>query len=138
MANPILAALADSLSRGVSRCGRLHQESRFWAHLKGKLRRLYLIRFRPEYVAEQLGRRQGECRRCANCCRLCYPCPFLNRQSLCVIYTKGRPQVCRVFPIDERDIREVALRGAKCGYRFESADPKPVARPEALTRSSGS
>jgi len=138
LANPILAALADSISRGVSWCGRLHQESIFWTHLKGKVRRLYLARFRPDYVAEQLQRRQGECRCCANCCRLCFTCPFINQQGLCVIYGKGRPKVCQFFPIDERDIRDVALRGAQCGYWFENADLEPIEEPEPLIQSARS
>jgi len=27
--------------------------------------------------------------------------------------------MCKSFPIDQRDIDEVALRGGTCGYRFE-------------------
>ncbi len=44
---------------------------------------------------------------------------MLTQQRLCRIYDKYRLEVCKSFPIDQRDIDEVALSGGTCGYRFE-------------------
>jgi hypothetical protein len=43
----------------------------------------------------------------------------LTQEQLCRIYKKYRSEICKVFPIDQRDIAEVALCGGTCGYRFE-------------------
>jgi hypothetical protein len=32
---------------------------------------------------------------------------------------KGRPDVCKFFAIDQRDIDDVAVSGGQCGYWFE-------------------
>jgi hypothetical protein len=32
---------------------------------------------------------------------------------------KGRPDVCKLFVIDQRDIDDVAVAGGQCGYWFE-------------------
>ncbi len=32
---------------------------------------------------------------------------------------KGRPDVCKLFAIDQRDIDDVAVSGGHCGYWFE-------------------
>jgi hypothetical protein len=44
---------------------------------------------------------------------------MLSRWQLCRIYTKFRLAMCKSFPIDQRDIDEVALFEGTCGYRFE-------------------
>ena len=62
--------------------------------------------------------RRGECNRCGACCELVFKCPFLKKTtdgaSLCGIY-ENRPNSCRLFPIEPRDIQEV--RGT-CSYYF--------------------
>jgi hypothetical protein len=116
-----IEVLSGSLHRGLSRCGQLVHESRFVAHLAGKCRRLYLVHFRKYYVRRQLSRRAGECRQCGTCCALLFTCPMLTRKGLCLVYGRCRPQACRVFPIDEQDLEEVALCGGRCGYRFPMA-----------------
>jgi hypothetical protein len=88
-------------------------------HLMGKFRRLYLSYFRKAYVKKQLALRKGECLQCARCCSFVFECPMLTKQRLCRIYNKSRLKVCKIFPIDQRDIDEVALYGGTCGYRFE-------------------
>ena len=88
-------------------------------HLMGKLRRFYLAYFRKAYVKKQLALRKGECHQCARCCSFVFLCPMLTQQQLCRIYNTCRLKMCKSFPIDQRDIDEVALSGGTCGYRFE-------------------
>ena len=95
------------------------KEARPMTHLMGKIRRFYLVYFKKDYVKRQLALRKGECHQCARCCSFVFVCPMLKRQGLCRIYNKFRSDVCKSFPIDQRDIDEVALCGGTCGYRFE-------------------
>jgi hypothetical protein len=95
------------------------KRSHFLIHLTGKLRRIYLVYFRKTYVKRQLALRRGECHQCARCCSFVFGCPMLNQKGLCRIYNKFRLEMCRSFPIDQRDIDEVALTGGACGYRFD-------------------
>jgi hypothetical protein len=88
----------------------------------GKLRRFYLVYFRKAYVRRQLALRKGECHQCARCCSFVFVCPMLTPHRHCRIYNKFRLEMCKSFPIDQRDIDEVALSGGTCGYRFEK-DP---------------
>ncbi len=88
-------------------------------HLMGKLRRFYLVYFRKEYVRKQLALRKGECHQCARCCSFVFVCPMLTQQRVCRTYNKFRLEMCKSFPIDQRDIDEVARCGGTCGYRFE-------------------
>lgn len=85
----------------------------------GKIRRLLLLTFRPTYVRQQLARRQGSCNQCGACCRLVVTCPFLH-DNRCAIYGDCRPKVCLVFPIDARDLTEVA---DQCSYTFAARVP---------------
>src|SRR5687768_9327420 len=84
----------------------------------GKLRRFVNISFRKQDVVAALALRRGECNRCGACCELVFKCPFLKKNgdgtSLCGIY-ENRPNSCRLFPIEPRDIQEV--RGT-CSYYF--------------------
>ncbi len=92
-------------------------------HFRGKVRRWWLIHFRPGYVKKALARRRGECTRLGTCCHLGYRCFFLkhdeNACAMCSIYEK-RPQNCRIFPLDERDLRErdFLMPDHPCGYYF--------------------
>jgi hypothetical protein len=88
-------------------------------HLMGKLRRFYLVYFRRGYVKRQLASREGKCHQCALCCSFIFVCPMLTQKGLCRIYNKFRLEMCKSFPIDQRDLDEVALYGGTCGYRFE-------------------
>ena len=100
--------------------------SRFEFHLSGKLRRFYLVHCQKKYVQQQLFARQGACRQCGACCNLLFTCPMLTKQGRCLVYTTCRPQACKIFPIDQRDIDEVRLYGGQCGYRFNSKDTDHV------------
>ena len=90
----------------------------------GKLRRIALARLKEEYIVRMQQKRLGACRRCGLCCRLLFRCPFLQTHSdgtcRCIIHGQ-RPASCRLFPIDERDLRERDSVNAKipCGYRFK-------------------
>ncbi len=95
------------------------KESRLVIHIAGKLRRVYLVHFRKGYVKRQLKLRKGQCRQCAQCCSLAFTCPMLTRRKLCRTYRKGRWKVCKLFPIDQRDIDDVAISGGQCGYCFK-------------------
>ena len=92
---------------------------RFVIHIIGKIRRFCLIHFKKDYVQSQLKLRRGECRQCARCCSLAFRCPLLTAENLCLTYMKGRPDVCKLFVIDQRDIDDVAVAGGQCGYWFE-------------------
>lgn len=85
---------------------------------QGKIRRFLNTNFRKQEVVEALSLRRGECNRCGACCELLFKCPFLKKNAdgttLCGIY-ENRPNSCRLFPIEKRDIREV--RGT-CSYYF--------------------
>ena len=85
---------------------------------QGKLRRLVNVSFRKQDVIAALALRRGECNRCGACCELVFKCPFLKKHadgtSTCGIY-ENRPNSCRLFPIERRDIEEV--RGT-CTYYF--------------------
>jgi len=90
----------------------------------GKLRRLYYVFLKPGYVSEKLKQRKGECRRCGACCKLLFTCPFLdetNGTPTCKIHA-DKWKVCRLFPIDERDLRDrdIISPDKKCGYYFPS------------------
>lgn len=93
--------------------------------VKGKIRRFLLPKFRPGYVRKQLLLRQGDCLQCGKCCKFLYHCPFLRQRGeeiYCLVYNVCRPQQCRIFPIDERDLLEV---NGPCGYYFPNQD-KPT------------
>jgi len=85
---------------------------------KGKIRRFMLVHFHKEYVEEQLNSRQGECNQCGSCCNMLMTCPMLTKEGGCMAYGVCRPQSCKTFPIDQRDIDEVNLTGHICSYRF--------------------
>ncbi len=84
----------------------------------GKLRRFVNTNFRKQETVALLALRRGECNRCGACCELVFKCPFLKKHSdgssTCGIY-ENRPNSCRLFPIERRDIEEV--RGT-CSYYF--------------------
>jgi phosphatidylserine decarboxylase len=88
----------------------------------GKIRRLLLCNFCPDYVTASLDSRTGECRRCGNCCRLLFKCPFLQDGNKCRIYGK-RIRNCSRFPIDSRDSEFI-----DCGYDF----PVPARAEEGM------
>lgn len=87
--------------------------------LAGVLRRFVWVHFRRSYVREQLAARQGDCRQCGVCCGFFVRCPVLTKSGRCLVYGKCRPLSCKEFPLDRKDLEEVAARGGKCGYRFD-------------------
>ncbi|MDK2957578.1 MAG: uncharacterized protein PWQ57_3076 [Desulfovibrionales bacterium] len=111
-----VSVLRDRLSAFVIRPV---TDSRAYLHAAGKVRRFCLAHFRKEYVRQQRLARQGGCRQCGFCCNMLFTCPLLTREGGCVSYGACRPLVCRVFPIDQRDVDEVSKCGGRCGYRFE-------------------
>ena len=113
--------------RLVSAPAKAFKHSRFLVHITGKLRRFALIHFRKEYVQHQLFVRRGECRRCGACCNLLFRCPLLTKEGCCMAYGVFRPQNCKVFPVDQRDIQEVETCGGTCGYNFiKSISKNPI------------
>ena len=104
---------------------------RLWGRLKllkGRPRRLYQHVFRKDYVASQLAKRQGECKRCGACCRMGLWCRHLGYDdeglATCAKYGKTRPPNCRNYPINNRDLseRDVMLPDQPCGYTFPADD----------------
>lgn len=94
----------------------------------GKLRRFYLVHFRPDYVAQSLGRRRGQCDRTGACCNLLFTCPIYSARPLpaCRI-NRHKPKVCKVFPIDERDLRDrdIISPDVPCGFSFAPSPSPP-------------
>jgi len=85
---------------------------------QGKLRRFVSANFRKQEVVASLALRRGECNRCGACCEILFKCPFLKKHedgtTSCGIY-EDRPNQCRLFPIEKRDLEEV--RGT-CSFYF--------------------
>ena len=111
--------------RGVHRLRSLGWRNRAIL-LWGKLRRFYLVHFRPQYVEASLARRVGECHRTGACCNVLFPCPLLGwvkRLPVCGIYLR-RPKNCTTFPIDERDLkdRNIVNPWEPCGFSFVEDD----------------
>ena len=92
----------------------------------GKVRRFLLSRFRTDYVRAQAKRRRGECRRCGDCCRISFRCPFLKGGNSCIIYER-RPLPCRIFPADERDLRDVPT----CTFYFDEPGKRRESKSDA-------
>jgi hypothetical protein len=95
------------------------EDARFRARqAQGKLRRFMTINFRKQEVIAQIALRRGECNRCGACCEILFKCPFLKKledgTTSCGIY-EDRPNQCRLFPINKRDLEEV--RGT-CSFYF--------------------
>ena len=85
---------------------------------QGKVRRFLMANFRKQDTIAALALRRGDCNRCGACCEILFKCPFLKKHgdgtSSCGIY-ENRPNNCRLFPLDHRDLAEV--RGT-CTYYF--------------------
>jgi len=72
------------------------------------LRRLFYLRFRKKYVAEQLRKRKGTCENHGCCGTMVRPCKhFDNKKRECVLWKeeghKSIPPVCLAYPFDEID-----------------------------------
>jgi len=74
------------------------------------------VKTKKNYVKANLALREGECARCALCCKVFFRCPFLI-DNTCKIY-ESRFEQCRAFPIDPRDIDLVTHMGGECGFGF--------------------
>ena len=121
-------SLEERLSR--ARRSRAVADAKFRARqAQGKLRRFVSANFRKDEVIASLALRRGECNRCGACCEILFKCPFLKKHkdgtTTCGIY-EDRPNVCRLFPIDKRDLQEV--RGS-CSFYF-------IERPVKLEKAS--
>lgn len=135
---PLLGGLAPTfLARLGGTLLRATRESRFILHARGKVRRFMLVHFRPGWVKHQLELRRGSCRRCGTCCNLLHTCPMLSVRGRCFVYGICRPQSCRMFPLDQRDLDEVRLCGGRCGFSFEAvATPERTGGPNDNVRDS--
>ena len=98
---------------------------------RGKLRRFVQAQFRRPEAEALVSRRQGECNRCGECCRILFRCPFLGKdaagENYCRIYEK-RFGACQLFPIQPADLREVS----NCSYTF-AQDEEPEGVPVSAT-----
>lgn len=89
--------------------------------LFNKIKRFFICHFKREVLTSSLKRRRGECLQCGRCCKLVYKCPFLivgQSTMKCLIYNIGRPEQCRVFPLNTSDLADVNFR---CGYFFDNS-----------------
>ncbi len=103
-------------------------DARFRARqAQGKVRRFVNSNFRKNEVSESLATRRGDCNRCGACCEILFKCPFLKKHddgsSTCGVY-ENRPEQCRLYPIEPRDLAEV--RGS-CSFYFIESRKKIVA-----------
>jgi hypothetical protein len=103
----------------AARRSRAVEDAKFRARqAQGKLRRFVSANFRKDEVIASLALRQGDCNRCGACCEILFKCPFLKKHrdqtTTCGIY-EDRPNQCRLFPIEKRDLAEV--RGT-CSFYF--------------------
>lgn len=121
-----ITVLPHFMYRIFKRVPEMFQESRFVLHTGGKLRRLGLVHCQKKYVQQQLSARLGTCHQCGTCCNLLFTCPMLTKQGHCLVYGTCRPQACKVFPIDQRDIDEVTLCNGQCGFYFKKNDGDKV------------
>ena len=117
----VLNTMTQQSSFNISQ---IFRNLRFVLHSKGKIRRFLLVHFQKAYVEKQLSIRHGTCHQCGSCCELLFTCPLLTTQGHCLVYGSCRPQSCKVFPIDQRDINEVNRCGAQCGYSFDQPENK--------------
>ncbi len=106
----------------VAKRSRAVEDAKFRARqVQGKLRRFVQINFQKDEVIASLALRRGDCNRCGACCEILFKCPFLKKHedgsSTCGIY-EDRPNQCRLYPIQKRDLDEV--RGT-CSYYFIEA-----------------
>ena len=114
---PRQRALEERLAN--ARRSRAVENARFRARqAQGKVRRFVSANFRKDEVIASLALRRGECNRCGACCEILFKCPFLKKHddgtTTCGIY-EDRPNQCRLFPIEKRDLQEV--RGS-CSFYF--------------------
>jgi hypothetical protein len=114
----------------AARRTRAVEDAKFRARqAQGKFRRFVSANFRKQEVVASLALRQGECNRCGACCEILFKCPFLKKHrdgtTTCGIY-EDRPNQCRLFPIEKRDLEEV--RGT-CSFYF-------IERPVKLEKAS--
>jgi hypothetical protein len=124
---PNLQSFEQRLSQRIR--SRKISDAKFKARqAQGKIRRFVNTTFRKQDTIASLALRRGDCNRCGACCELLFKCPFLKKNSdgtsMCGIY-ENRPNSCRLFPIEPRDIQEV--RGT-CSYYFIE---KPVSLEKA-------
>jgi len=85
-----------------------------------KIARTFELLFRPETVAAQATRRQGDCRGCGACCEIVFRCPHFDREKReCRIY-ESRYGVCRMFPARPEDLAGLE---AICSYSFQEPEP---------------
>ena len=95
--------------------------------LRGKLRRFVQAKILVQDTGALLARRNGECNRCGDCCKILFKCPFLatneDGEYSCRIYERRFAQ-CRLFPLHAQDLREVK----NCSFTFAEA-PEPALGP---------
>jgi hypothetical protein len=90
----------------------------------GVLRRFFLYVFNRKYVEQGIAKRKGNCARCGACCTLITGnCVYLSfdsdGKSLCRNYNAFRMPNCRIFPIDNNDIKDRDIVSKKpCGFYF--------------------
>ena len=75
--------------------------------LFSRFRRRYFWYFKKNYVVKQIKARKGSCLGCGGkCCIETNPyCRYLSRDRLCIIYDSEISFFCKIFPIDNKDIR---------------------------------
>ena len=109
-----------------------------WKGFKGKVVRFIKVYLFPQATQKKLSQREGSCIRCGKCCKIIFKCPFFDEStspSHCLIY-KHRSKVCKLFPLNEKDIEDV---NHLCGFSFQSDKEEiPILQPSETYPSSDS
>jgi hypothetical protein len=89
----------------------------FIKRIYASLRLRYLVYFRPKYVITQLLNRKGKCTLEGCCCNsTTWFCEHFQNGKY-KIYN-NQPFFCRIFPIDQKDIKLSNVEN-KCGYSWK-------------------
>jgi hypothetical protein len=87
------------------------------------LRRRYIFHFKKRKFYENLKKRKGKCKKCGACCNLTRSfCLFLENNK-CNLYKSKIPFMCKIYPIDQKEIDSYGLTDI-CGYYWEEEKNK--------------
>ena len=85
-----------------------------------RLRREFLISFKPRYVLKQLQERKGKCNACSCCSCLNltpFSCSFFDKKTNTCKTWNNLPVSCYVFPLDEKEIELTKkVKSFNCGF----------------------
>jgi len=82
------------------------------------VRRRLIYYFNKDYIKKMLLQRKGSCDGClGKCCIKTRPFCTNLKDGKCLAYDKNMPVFCKIFPIDNLDIKLAGMEGV-CLYSF--------------------